>query len=83
MEVTFTYTNYKGVTSERTVAVECLEFLDKPGFGYQSGWFLSGIDLDKQQRRSFALPHIKLPGRFVTGHRKGTRLCLPLTESPQ
>lgn len=61
MSVTFQYTNYKGVTALRQVKPLALMFIRAPGFGYQPGWFLHALDLDKNEERSFALSHIKLP----------------------
>lgn len=60
----FVYTNHKGVTSTRKVAVDSVEFITAPGFNYQPGWFISGICQDKQERRSFALSHIKMPSEL-------------------
>lgn len=57
---TFRYRNHKGEEAIRSVAVESLDFLVNPGFGYQPGWFISGICQDKLERRSFALSHIVL-----------------------
>lgn len=56
--ITFKYINHKGRISDRTVVVEHLHFLPDPGFGYQPGWFVTGIDVDKEEYRSFALTHI-------------------------
>ena len=58
IQSTFTYLNHAGKKSVRTIDVECVEFIRSPGFGYQSGWFLSGFDSEKQARRSFALDRI-------------------------
>jgi len=57
--ITFLYTNHKGETRPRRLEPDSLEFLFSPGFGYQPGWFLSGHDLDKDARRSFALSHVR------------------------
>ena len=51
--VVFTYVNYKGEQSQRYVEVDAVEFLNKPGFGYQPGWFLSGWCSKAKARRSF------------------------------
>lgn len=59
--VQFYYLNHKGITRLRTVVPEALEVLLEPGFGYAPGWFLSGQDLDKGARRSFALGNIQVP----------------------
>lgn len=59
--ITFNYLNHRGARSERTVDVETVEFIRAPGYGYQSGWFVSGFDHDKMARRSFALSHILMP----------------------
>ena len=59
MKISFEYMNYKGERSEREVEFESIEFIHSPGFGYQPGWFVSGIT--EKGRRSFALSHIILP----------------------
>lgn len=59
MIVTFNYKNWRGEVTVRHVKVESLDFYMSPGFGYQPGWFLSGICQDKKERRSFALTHIQ------------------------
>lgn len=68
--ITFEYLNHRGKQMARTVDVEAVEFIREPGFGYQSGWFISGFDHDKQSRRSFALDRIILdhdaPPKFFT-----------------
>jgi len=61
MILSFTYKNYKGITSDRMLDVECLEYLTNPGFDYEPGWFLTGIDVHKGERRSFSLDHIIFP----------------------
>lgn len=58
--INFNYKNYRGEVSFRRVAVDSIEFLTNPGFGYQPGWFISGIDLDKNARRSFRFDNIVL-----------------------
>jgi hypothetical protein len=58
--IEFIYRNYKGRTSLRRVRVDSIEWISHPGFDYQPGWFLSGIDLEKDARRSFALSSITL-----------------------
>lgn len=59
--IKFTYRNHRGKESQRTVDVDAVEFVHKPGFGYQPGWVISGFDHDKQARRSFKLSHIVFP----------------------
>lgn len=56
--ISFLYLNHRGVKEQRVVDVETLEFIREPGFGYQPGWFITGIDHKKQARRSFALDRI-------------------------
>jgi len=53
--------NHKGETKRRKVEVDALEFFFVPIWGYQPGWFISGLDLKKMQRRSFALARIIFP----------------------
>lgn len=68
--VQFRYLNHHGKMALRTVDVDSVDFQLHPGLGYQSGWFISGFDHDKQAHRSFALSRIILdadspPKRFV------------------
>lgn len=65
--VTFDYLNHRGVTSKRTIDVDAVEFLTRPGFNYQPGWFISGLCHDKKARRSFALSRIQLPEDVADG----------------
>lgn len=58
--ISFYYLNHRGVRALRTLDFERLEFIREPGYGYQSGWFISGIDHEKKQRRSFALTRVEL-----------------------
>jgi hypothetical protein len=58
---TFLYLNHRGETKERTIDVECLEFIPESNYGYQPGWFISGRCYDKNARRSFALSRILMP----------------------
>lgn len=60
MLVTFKYKNHRGEETVRNVDVKSIDFVLNPGYGYQPGWFLSGICQDKQANRSFALSHIVL-----------------------
>lgn len=57
----FTYRNHRGEVEEREVDVDSVEFIRDPGFNYQPGWFISGIDQSRMQRRSFALVNVVLP----------------------
>ena len=52
------YRNHRGETKQRHVAIDSIEYLHNPGYGYQSGWFISGFDIEKQARRSFAFSNI-------------------------
>lgn len=62
--VRFKYNNYKSDISDRFVAVECIEYIADPSkvskhlASYAPGWFITGMDLDKNQVRSFALSHM-------------------------
>lgn len=60
--VRFDYINHKGVRKERTVLPISLDFMFNPNYGYQPGWFLTGIDQDKNAVRSFALYNIIAKG---------------------
>ena len=63
--ISFRYRNHRGELATRIVDVDSIEFIREPGFGYQSGWFVSGIDQAKNFRRSFALSHIVMDNEFV------------------
>lgn len=63
--ISFTYRNHKGVTEERMVTLDAVEFVREPGFGYQSGWFVSGFCHKKKERRSFAFSHIVMDSTDV------------------
>lgn len=54
----FKYRNHRGEIADREIKIDSLEFIREPGFGYQSGWFISGYCLDRNARRSFALNNI-------------------------
>ena len=56
-QITFTYLNHRGETSERTVEAHSVEYLVDPGYGYQPGWFISG-EVEGKGRRSFSLSRI-------------------------
>ena len=63
IRVEFIYKNHKGETELRHVICNKLEWIEKSGFDYQPGWFLSGWDTDRDSPdnyRSFALTHIVL-----------------------
>lgn len=74
--ITFHYKNHRGEVAERHVEVDSLEFVTNPGFGYQPGWFLSGHDLDKGARRSFALSHIQSGDTDFVGRGQGFHMPL-------
>lgn len=61
LTIEFQYINHRGETRIRTVDVDSVEFHHAPGYGYQPGWFVSGYDHDKNNRRSFALNRIVFP----------------------
>ncbi len=63
--ITFTYTNHRGEVAERNVVFESLDYITQPGYAYPPGWFLTGLDLDRNARRSFALQNIIIPDGTV------------------
>lgn len=71
----FSYQNHAGNLEKRTVEVEEITWLDKMPAGYegppvyQPGWFLIGIDHNRDERRSFALSHVILPETRGGGYR--------------
>lgn len=60
-KITFTYRNHRGEIEKRSLAVDSIEWINDPGYNYQPGWFVSGLDLDRRARRSFALANMILP----------------------
>lgn len=66
--ITFKYLNHRGKTAERTIDVDAIEFILRPSFGYQPGWFISGRCHDKDARRSFALNRIILDDEITPRH---------------
>lgn len=86
--VSFKYKNHRGVTSQRTVDVDSIEFIFKPNpeYGYQPCWFLTGYCHDKKARRSFALSNIVFEAdddNMYYGSTTFYRLALaPLKETP-
>lgn len=59
--IEFAYRNYRGEIAVRKIEPTDLAYQPKPGYDYQPGWALSGIDLERDARRTFFLPHIILP----------------------
>jgi predicted DNA-binding transcriptional regulator YafY len=60
-EISFTYKNWKGETSERKVKPENIEYttsLYHPGAGY--ALFLHAFDVEKQQYRDFLCKDIEI-----------------------
>lgn len=58
--IQFGYTNHRGETAKRTITVDAVEYVHRPGYDYEPGWFVSGWCHDRQARRSFALSKIDL-----------------------
>lgn len=54
----FKYLNHRGSTGMREVLFESIQYIREPGYGYGPGWFISGYDLHRKARRSFALANI-------------------------
>ena len=61
---TFEYLNHRGEIAWRLLVPYRLEFLEKPGYDYEPGWFLTGYDVEKQAVRSFALDNIIHTDKF-------------------
>lgn len=64
MQIKFMYRNHRGNISERTVrdARIIYDYSVHPEFGYvQPGWYIHGIDEEKNAGRSFALHNIVIP----------------------
>lgn len=61
-QIQFLYQNHRGEIKLRTVIPDSIEYITKPDptYQYQGGWFLSGLDVDKNARRSFKLDRIVL-----------------------
>ncbi len=57
-EVTFTYTNYKGVTAKRRVRPIKLKF-GSTEFHPKQQWLLDAWDCDKRSYRTFAMADIR------------------------
>lgn len=66
-EISFVYRNHRGEVETRRVIPERLQFILRPGFDYQPGWFLVAWDLDRQHGRTFALSHIIIEGSLTHG----------------
>lgn len=62
--VTFKYKNHRGEIAMRRVVPDALTYraTPVPEYGHEPGWYLSGFDLDKSARRSFALTNIIVDG---------------------
>lgn len=56
--IKFWYTNHRGEVEEREIIPDAIEYIENPIYGYASGWFISGHDLSRNARRSFALTNI-------------------------
>jgi hypothetical protein len=65
--ISFKYRSHRGVVEDRTIDVETIEWLAKPGYDYQPGWFISGRCHDRGARRSFALSHVVLWNMLPAG----------------
>lgn len=61
MNLRFIYLNHNGHTSQRNLRLNDIRFEYVPRWGYQPGWVLFGLDLDKNQPRSFYLSRIIFP----------------------
>jgi len=52
------YLNHRGECELRDVTPMSLDFFTRPEYGYQPGWFISGMDNNRKAVRSFALSRI-------------------------
>ena len=57
-EVKILYTNWKGVTRERTIVPIRIEFM-KTKWHKEEQWILVALDIEKQEERCFAIKDIK------------------------
>lgn len=58
LRIKFQYRNHRQEINERDVTLDSIEFLEKPGYGYEPGWFIQGYDHDRSARRSFKFENI-------------------------
>lgn len=65
MIIRFTYTNHRGEKAARDVRPLKLEYIPRPGYNYEPGWFLTALDVDKNAIRSFALQNIEVSHKGV------------------
>jgi len=56
--IQFTYRNNSGKLTQRRVIPDALEYVVRGGYNYQPGWAISGLDVDRNVRRTFFLTHI-------------------------
>lgn len=63
MIVKFAYRNHREVIADRRMVPDSLHFDPQyhEDYNHHPGWFLSGMDLDKNARRSFAMSNIIPP----------------------
>jgi hypothetical protein len=57
-KMSFSYTNHKGETRRRTIILESIGFGTTEWYPHYLGWYLNGLDLEKNLRRSFAIINI-------------------------
>lgn len=58
MRITFSYRNHRQEVNERDVTLLSIMYLEKPGYGYEPGWFLVGYDHDRADERVFKFENI-------------------------
>jgi predicted DNA-binding transcriptional regulator YafY len=73
MRIVFNYTNHRNLSEQRTVTPIAIEYLTRPGFGYEEGWFLRAFCHDREQERTFSLD-AKHMQPCVIGHDGANRL---------
>jgi predicted DNA-binding transcriptional regulator YafY len=79
--IRFSYKNYKGEVEERNVRPLALEYLTRPGYGYEPGIFLRAFDIARNAVRSFRIDErFQLPDDVKTNSAAITLYAFPSDE---